>query len=224
MLETSEKTTIGSNALSPQAQVKISTLHPPAPGELAHVPAGDPERAWRRRDRWIEAATATDAAPVTLARHDAAALLDAFLAVAEWGTMALCPEVRAMAVRMIKAGEAVARGDADEDGRATPIGRILGLQPPAGSTAAHRVKLIRRDAMLRHVRNAVPRFQAAPPRAAAAAMVESFERYCAGGWQADQRRESAPVPEPSATWWRVLRLGLKVPVPKADRLADILSK
>lgn len=215
----------GSHAIPPQYRVRLDVKHPPAPGDDGYSPAADPGQEWRRKGRWLDAISLDEIGPpVTLARHDAAELLDAFLAVAEWGLRALDPEVQAMAAKMIEAGEMLAKGATDRDGRAVPLGRMLGIQPPAGSTAAHRVKLIRRDAMLRAVRAAVPAFADAPPRAAAVAMVASFDRYRAGGWQADRARDAAPVLEPAATWWRVLRLGLSVPVPGADRLADILAE
>ena len=215
---------LASHALPP---VDLSGSKSPALDEPEHVPAADPDRVWRRRGRWAEAVASEGAGPdgpEVLRDLDAAARLDLFLAVAEEASMSIAPDVRAFARLMIEAGEALARGATDRDGRAVPLGRILGLQPPAGSTAAHRVKLTKRDAMLRRVREVVPAFRDAPDRVAAAAMVESFARYRAGGWEAHAGRDRAPATEPAATWWRVLRLGLAVPLPDIDRLADILAE
>jgi hypothetical protein len=197
----------------------------PAPGEADHRPAGDPEGAWRRRGRWLAATYFERVAdgPEVLRAHDAAALLDVWCAAAEWLEMAPDAEVRAFGRRMAAAGEALARGDADRDGRAIPLGRMLGLQPAAGATAAHRIKLARRDAMLRALRAATPAWRTLPPRRAAAAMAAAFRRYEAGGWRADRRRQTAPAVEPAATWWRVLRLSLAVAVPGVDRLAELLD-
>lgn len=218
----------GSHALPPHERIDLTGPKVPAPGEPDHRPAGDPERAWRKRGRWHAAAICPDQWEATgrglLARHDAAALLDTFLAVAEWASLAPDGEVRAFAARMIEAGEALARGDTDRDGRAVPLGRILGLQPPGGKTAAYGLKLTRRDDLLRRVREAVPAWRDAAPRSAAALMAESFTRYRAGAWRADRERETAPPVQPAATWWRVLRLGLAVPMPGADRLAAILAE
>lgn len=55
-------------------------------------------------------------------------------------------------------------------------------------------------------------------------MSASFDRYTAGPWLLDQERDTAPVPEPAASWFRILRLGLKIKVPGAEHLSAILDR
>ncbi|NGM47953.1 hypothetical protein G5B31_20765, partial [Rhodobacter sp. SGA-6-6] len=109
-----------------------------------------------------------------------------------------------------------------ENGTALDVG--LGIAPASGKTARHGVLLEKRDRLIRHVRKAVPDWRDLSDNRAAAAMILSFDRYAAGGWAADRKRDTAPAPEPTATFWRLLRLGLpqKKAMPRKTALADIL--
>ncbi len=182
---------------------------------------------WRKPSRWINAVMGDDVPDprTALKGKDAAGLLDAFAACADWCGMAKDPEVAAMGAKMREAVDAVLRGEKDAEGRAVPIGRLLGVQPPAGATATQIIADERRNALLRAARASVVEWAALPPRRAAAAMILDFGRYRTGRWQADQKRDDAPGGNPvTAIWWRLLRSGHSKPVPKIDRLSDILSE
>lgn len=184
------------------------------------------EADWRQPSRWLNAVMGDEVPdPRTALRgKDAAGLLDAFAACADWCVMAIDPEVAAMGVRMREAVDAVLRGEKDIEGRAVPIGRLLGVQPPAGATATRIIADERRNALLLAARASVDQWVALPPRKAAAQMIKAFDQYRAGGWQADQERDDAPGGNPvTANWWRLLRSGHSKPMPKIDRLSDILA-
>ena len=195
-------------------------LPPRAPMQarpIPDAPLGDPAGDWREparvlravmSDGWVE-----PDGPEALRFMDAAALLDLHFALSEWGVLHPDPAVRAYAQRLADAGEAVLRGDKDADGRAVPVGRILGLQPAAGSTAAPAITRKRRDDLLRRAREAVPLWRDAPPRQVARAMLEAFERYRNGAWQVDRERDRATAPEPAASFWRLIGLNPERPMP-----------
>jgi len=213
----------GSHALPP---VDLSGPKTPGLDEPDHRPAGDPERAWRRRGRWIAAATEPETAgPRTLAGADAVALLDDLFALAEWGLMAACPRVQAMAGRLIGAAELIRDARTDDDRRAVNLGRELGVQPPAGKSPGYALALSRRNAMLRHLWRAVPEWRDLPPRRAAVEIAAAFARYHSTRWKAERDREAAPVAaDPWPTFWRLARPGLAVVMPAADTLARLLSE
>lgn len=182
---------------------------------------------WRKSSRWINAVMGDDVPdPRTALRgKDAAELLDALAAAADWCGMAIDPEVAAMGAKMREAVDAVLRGEKDAEGRAVPIGRLLGVQPPAGATATQLIADRRRNQLLREARASVPEWGALPHRRAAAAMITAFGQYHAGGWQADKTRHDAPGGNPvKAIWWRLLRLGHSKPMPLIDRLTQILAE
>lgn len=196
---------------------------------IPDAPLGDPAGDWREPSRvlravmsdgWVEAD-----GPGALRLMDAAALLDLHFALAEWGALHPDPAVRAYAQRLANAGEAVLRGDKDAEGRAVPVGRIIGLQPAAGSTAAPSIARKRRDELLRRARDAVPAWRDAPARQAARGMLAAFERYRAGAWQRDRERDTAPAAEPAASFWRLLRPNPSRPLPGTpEGLALILDR
>lgn len=202
----------------------IKRRDPPGVSDLE----GDPEGIWRRKGRFSVAAIRggilAPNGPEVLRRHDAAALLDVWFALMEWGQMAADPEVRAFAQRCIEAGEAIRRRDKDADGRAIPLGRLLGLQPASGATAGTAIDLARRNTLLRRARASAPAWRDAPTKDAARAIAAAFDRYAAGGWLADRSRETAPAAEPTASWWRILKLDLSHPMPREKRLAQILAE
>lgn len=225
----------GSHALPP---ADLSGPKTPGLDEPDHRPAGDPERVWRRRDRWLDAIMRDDlpTGPAVLAGSDAVALLDDAFAAAEWCLMAACPRVRAMAARQIKAYELIRAARTDADRRAINLGRELGVQPPAGKSPAFALSLARRNALLRHLWRTVPEWRDLPPRRAAVKIAAAFARYRATRWKAERDRESAPVAaEPWPSFWRLARLGrddeatpprpgLAVAMPAPDTLARLLAE
>lgn len=188
---------------------------------LPDHPLGDPDGAWREPSRVLFAVMrdgwqAKDG-PEILQQLDAAGQLDLFLSGAEW-LIATHPDpaVRAFGWRMSDAGGSVLRRETDEAGRAIPLGRLLGLQPPGpgGLSAGQAVALRRRNDLLRRARVSNPEWREASDRRAAREMLASLARYQAGGWQADQqdRPPTAPAGDPvRACWWRICRLGVPVP-------------
>lgn len=208
-----------------------TALPPRAPMQarpMPEHPLGDPDREWREPSRLLRAVmsdgwTAKDG-PELLRLLDAAGCLDLFITVAEW-TVGTHPDpaTRAYAWRMAEAATAIRRGDKDADGRMVPLGRLLGVQPAAPTSAARKLDRSIRDDLLRRVHASVPAWRDVSARQAAPQMIDSFKRYRAGAWQADQKRETAPAVEPAATWWRISRLGLKVQMPGPEHLANILD-
>lgn len=214
----------------------VDTLPPRGPKEaraLPDHPLGDPEGGWREPSRVLFAVMedgwqAKDG--LDLLRHfDAAELLDLYFSSSEW-TIATHPDpaVRAFGWRMAEAGEAILRRETDEAGRAVPLGRLLGLQPPGpgGLSAGQAVALRRRNALIRHARAAHPEWRVASDRAAARAMLEALKRYRAGGWHVDQKDRPPTAPAGDlvrACWWRVCSLGVLIPGTVEGMLA-ILSE
>lgn len=211
---------LASHALPPAAPTGPRRA---APGEAGHLPAGDPTGAWRKRGVWASAAMNPDApdGPEALRGADALARLDLWFRAVEWLELCPDPETRAFCGEMRKAGEALAQGATDQDGRAPPLGRLLGIQPPAGQTAAHAIALRQRDRLLRQARAAVAAWRDLPPRQAARAMVASYARWAT---TAEARRETRPQGLPGACWWQLSRLALAVRMPGIDRLAEILGE
>lgn len=195
------------------------------PDHPAHVPAGDPERRWRRRRRWLNAPGPAKPSLEALRGNDAVANLDDLAACADWLRMAPCPRVAAMGLRFVEVVEAVRDAKTDDDRRAFNVGRALGIQPPAGKSAGYALALDERNRLLRHLWQAVPAWRDLAPRAASAEIVAAFERYRAGRWQDDKTRKSAPITaEPIPTFWRLARLRLAVVMPRPDSLARLLEK
>lgn len=200
---------------------------------LPDHPLGDPDGGWREPSRVLFAVMedgwqAKDG-PDLLRHCDAAELLDLYFSASEW-VIATHPDpaVRAFGWRMAEAGEAILRRETDEAGRAIPLGRLLGLQPPGpgGLSAGQAVALRCRNDLLRLARASHPEWREAPDRRAAREMMASLARYQAVGWQADQedRPPTAPAGDPvRACWWRICRLGVPVPG-SVEGMAAIISQ
>jgi hypothetical protein len=218
-----EMTDLGRNCLPPLDPTGPKEL---TPGEKCYLPAGDPDRSWRKQNRWLAAATNPETALAgTLAGSGALALLDDLFAVAEWGLMAPCPRAQAMAARLVGVALDIRDARTDDDRRSVSIGRELGVQPPGGKTAGFDLALKTRNTLLREARSASPEWAGLPPRRAGAKMIEAFQLYRAGSWQSHWDRETAPGGSRiTACWWRLLRSGYPKPMPKIDRLSDILAE
>lgn len=195
---------------------------------LPDHPLLDPEGTWREPSRVLRAVMADGwrepNGPGVLRGVNAAGRLDLFAAAAEWlaGTHP-DPAVRAFVWEMAEAGEAIRRRDKKSDNRAIPLGRLLGLQPASGATAGTAISLARRNQLLRCARASAPAWREAPTKDAARAMIAAFDRYETGGWLADRSRKTAPAAEPTASWWRILKLDLSRPMPREKRLEQILD-
>lgn len=179
---------------------------------------------WRRPNRWVDSLMKPQPSAAKALDGKAADLhLDAFKAAAEWCQAASDPEVQAIGARMDKAVASILRGDKDDEGRAVPVGRIIGVQPSFDQSATQIIALRRRNKLLREARASVPEWSAMAATTAAAAMIDSFERYQAGSWQADRHRETAPAIAPQAIWWRLLKLDITKPCPGKKRLSDLIK-
>jgi len=159
----------------------------------------DPEGLWR--SPWPDCSED----PVPLRLMGARARADLLAAVAEWTGACPNPTIR-------QGGAMILRALADHL-NGEPIGRALGLEPPAGLIARREIDLARRDALILRARDAVPAWRDAPARQAAKAMLATFERYHTGAWQRDRRRDTAPAAEPAASFWRLIRLNEERPMP-----------
>lgn len=181
--------------LGPRPKTARPLDHLREPGAVAL----DPENLWR--SPWPNCSD--DPAPLRL--MGARARADLLAAVAEWTFSCPNPTIRQGGTMILRALQEHMKGE--------PIGRALGLEPPAGLIARREIDLASRDALLRKVRDAVPAWRDAPPRQAARAMLAAFERYRNGAWQSDRGRDTAPAAEPAASFWRLIRLNHERPLP-----------
>lgn len=210
----------GSHAVPP---LDFNVVHRPnAPAMIGA--AGDPEREWRVQDRAL-AAIWQDNAPVRLGNLNADDALDLYLAVSEFAAVYNRDRrVAAYAGKMIAAGDAIREARKTPGGdRSEPLGRLIDVQPPSTATAGPRIARRRRDDLLRHVRGEVADWAVMSDHAAAAEMIARFNRYEAGAWHVDKERETAPAPEPQATFWRLKRLPIKTQMPQATGLVNVLK-
>ncbi|MGO4909524.1 hypothetical protein ACEN2J_14460 [Pseudorhodobacter sp. W20_MBD10_FR17] len=210
----------GSHAVPP---LDLNVIHRSDAPSLIGA-AGDPEREWRVQGRALAAIWQNDT-PVRLGNLNADDALDLYLAVSEFAAVYNRDRrVVAYAEKMISAGEAIreARKTPGSD-RSEPLGRLIDVQPPSTATAGPRIARRKRDDLLRHVRGEVADWAAMSDHAAAAAMIARFKRYEAGAWQVDRReRETAPAPEPQATFWRLKRLPIKTQMLETTGLVKVL--
>jgi hypothetical protein len=99
------------------------------------------------------------------------------------------------------------------------IGQALGLERAGGTSPRYGMALAERNRMLRAVRST--KWPDLEPGAAARAMLADFGAYEARRWPREQLRLDAPAGEPAATWWRILRAGVKMPGRR--RLTQLLA-
>jgi hypothetical protein len=66
-----------------------------------------------------------------------------------------------------------------------------------------------------------PEWRDLAPSAAARLMVISASRYEANRFPREREAIDAPAAEPAATWWRIMRSGVRMPA--AKRLQQILE-
>lgn len=171
----------------------------------------DPDNLWR--SPWPNCSD--DPAPLRL--MGARARADLLAAVAEWTGACPNPTIRQGGAMILRALAEHLTGE--------PIGRALGLEPPAGLIARREIDLAQRDALILRARASVPAWRDAPPRQAARAMLEALARYRATTWARERERETAPASEPAASFWRLLRLNPERPLPGTpEGLALILDR
>lgn len=189
--------------------VPRETLEAP-PDHPAHVPLGDPERTWRKPQRWLDAILddCQRDGPEVLRGKNQAELLDLWFAACENLRLCIDPEVRAFASRMARAGEAIRRGETDASGRAVPLGRMIGLQGAAVSSAAA-LNRQDRNRLIRSAVAAMPDIAGVGPYSAAQGLADAFRAYIGnGGFAADRgttagKAGRAPLSEPRASLFRL---------------------
>jgi len=126
--------------------------------------------------------------------------LDALRRLAELGLERGDLDVREVARRVLRA---------IEDGRPLDIARDAGAVRRGGLSASEQARLRQRDVALRRVRDLS--FGNLSEPSVAPAMIASFEVYAARVWPRDRDAGRAPQHEPQATWYTMLKHGLRMP-------------
>ena len=107
-----------------------------------------------------------------------------------------------------------------DEGARQRLGQALGLERVGGKSARRALALAERNAMLKRLHS--ERWPDLDPRAAAKTMIEDFRAYEERRWKRERDRLDVPAGEPAATWWRILRGGVKMPALK--QLSRILAR
>ncbi len=128
------------------------------------------------------------------------AALDALRRLAEIGLECDDPHVQDVARRVMQA---------IDEGRPQDLGRAVGAVARGGLSVAEEERLRQRDAALRRVRSLC--YSDVPDGAVAARMIRDFETYQARSWPRDRGAEHGPQHEPAATWFHILKNGLRMP-------------
>jgi hypothetical protein len=107
--------------------------------------------------------------------------------------------------------EAAAAARALIEGLSDPsrMSRTLGLVARGGPSLPEARRLATRDTALARVRQIM--WPDVPPATAARSMIESFARYESRQWLRHRSAGQAPQAEPDATWFYLLRNGLRMP-------------
>jgi len=108
-----------------------------------------------------------------------------------------------------------------EAGRPASLDKAFGLKQRGGISPPRAAALQRRDDLLRRLWHKSDEWSDLAPAAAARMMSQSAKRYEAIRWPREQKSIVAPLTEPAATWWKILRSDLSVP--EAKRLQQILE-
>ncbi|ABA78909.1 hypothetical protein GQF56_08560 [Rhodobacter sphaeroides] len=156
------------------------------------APALDPEGLWR--GPWPDA---SDPAP-DLRRLGARERAHLLACVAEWTGACPVPAIQMGGELLLRALAEALAGE--------PIGRALGIEPPAGLTLRRAALLRERDELLHRARAARPEWRTASARRAATLIHAALDRYRANVWPRERGREAAPAAEPAASFWRICRL------------------
>lgn len=174
-------------------------------------PALDPEGLWR--GPWPDA---NDPAPDLryLGARERAHLL---ACLGEWAFACPTPAIQV-------AGQILLRALAENIG-GEPIGRALGIEPPAGQTLRQAALLAERNALLHRARASQVEWASASPRRAAQLVHAALKRYASTSWPRERKRETAPAAEPSASFWRLHRLQAEggPKIPGRERITQIFT-
>ncbi|MBN9055473.1 MAG: hypothetical protein J0H80_17300 [Rhizobiales bacterium] len=101
------------------------------------------------------------------------------------------------------------------------LDHALGLRSRGGASVRTVLRNEERDYFLRHLAREHHAWSFLPPSLAARQMRRAFDVYEAGRWCRDRSADIAPVTEPHATFWRLLKADMRMPQQK--RLSQILD-
>lgn len=104
---------------------------------------------------------------------------------------------------------------------AVSLDQALGLRSRGGVSPRMVLLNDERDALLRHLAREFHSWSSLPPSLVARQMRRAFETYETGRWLRERNATIAPVMEPYATFWRLLKEGMRMPQQK--RLSQILD-
>lgn len=101
------------------------------------------------------------------------------------------------------------------------LDQAFGLRSRGGPSVRAVVLNEERDKLLRHLVRDHDRWSLLTPRLAARQVRTAFSKYEASRWLTERRQKNAPLSEPDATFWRILKLGARMPQEK--RLSQIVD-
>lgn len=111
--------------------------------------------------------------------------------------------------------------EAIDEGHSASLDKTMGLKVWGGVSALRQYRLSRRDTLLRDLWQTAPEWRGLSACVVARLMVQSARRYETQRWSREQFQPE-PTAQPSATWWKVLHSGCKIPGSK--RLQQILEE
>lgn len=101
------------------------------------------------------------------------------------------------------------------------LDQALGLRSRGGVSVRRTLQNNERDDLIRHLVREHPVWGAEPPTIAARKVRHAFEAYESSRWLRDRHAAIAPISEPQATFWRLLKEDMRMPQQK--RLSQILD-
>jgi len=107
-------------------------------------------------------------------------------------------------------------------GSRTSLDRALGLRSRGGASVRTTILNEERDALLRHLAREHEVWCRFPASLAAKEMRRAFDKYERGRWLREKSANIAPAVEPNATFWRLLKTGMRMPQDR--RLSQILDE
>lgn len=107
-------------------------------------------------------------------------------------------------------------------GSPTSLDQALGLRSRGGASVRTTILNTERDALLRHLAREDAAWCRFPASLAAKEMRRAFDNYERGRWRREGSASVAPAFEPNATFWRLLKAGMRMP--QERRLSQILNE
>lgn len=101
------------------------------------------------------------------------------------------------------------------------LDQALGLRSRGGVSVQRTLQNDERDDLIRHLVREHPVWAFDPPTTAARKVRHAFDAYESNRWLRDRNAALAPITEPQATFWRLLKDDMRMPQQK--RLSQILD-